>query len=119
VTKTRNWQIPRTSIRVIRASACRRATGCTEARIATLHGVVAHIFFSTPPTPTGSGSLVSLRIGTGKRVGPVRPMSGSTPDALRRQRWASEPSPNIGVTPYCPRFLEPSCARAFLAASQA
>ena len=54
------------------------------------------------------------------RVGPLRPMSGSTPDASRRQRWATgEPLPNIGVTPYCPRSLEPSCVRAFLAASQA
>jgi hypothetical protein len=40
-------------------------------------------------------------------------------ERLPHLRTTGEPSPNIGVTPYCPRSLEPSCARAFLAASQA
>ena len=30
-----------------------------------LHGVDAHFVFVPPPTPTGSGSLVSWRIGIG------------------------------------------------------
>ena len=30
-----------------------------------MHGVVAHCVFQTPPGPTRSGSLVSLRIGIG------------------------------------------------------
>jgi hypothetical protein len=56
------------------AAYCRRTTtlpgsfrfGIAPRRfVSPLHGVVAHIFFSTPPTPTRSGCLASLRIGIG------------------------------------------------------
>jgi hypothetical protein len=56
------------------AAYCRRTTAlpssfrfgfAAKGGVNPLHGVVAHFFFSTPPTSERSGCLVSLRIGTG------------------------------------------------------
>src|SRR6476620_10409443 len=56
------------------APHCRRSAGQASALgfssaprsgIASVHGVVAHFLFTPTPTLTGSGCLVSLRIGIG------------------------------------------------------
>jgi hypothetical protein len=56
------------------AAYCRRTTAlpssfrfgfAAKGGVSPLHGVVAHFFFSTPPTSERSGCLVSLRIGIG------------------------------------------------------